>query len=153
MNARFVVGRAGNKVATVSHYLPNSPHKSPLRVCDLCFRESTGHVVQYRALPEFPAYHSCSTVCDDILLELVVAGRGYIPQDAINEARRKAIPDGRHAFLHQLSEIGKWGQLGGITDQLYKKIDAVVIATISGIVASMHAQSIAALPVEKKTVT
>lgn len=132
------------------HYQPNSPHKSPLRICDLCFRESTGHVVQYRALPEFPAYHSCSTVCDDILLELAIAGGGYIAQIDMDAARKKAIPEGRSAFLHQLNEMGKWGQLGGITDQLFKKIDAVVIAVINSIVASMHAQSIAALPIERE---
>ena len=127
-------------------YMPNSPHKSPLRICDLCFRQCGGSVVQYRASAEFPAYHSCSNTCDDILLELIISGQGYIDQARIDEATKKAIDDAREVFFHELNEMGKWGQIGGITDQLYKKIDAVVLAVFRGVAESMRAQSVAALP-------
>ena len=129
--------------APANAYLPNSEHKAAHRICDLCFRECGGFCVQYRAERQFPAYHTCSDLCDDIVLEMVIADRGYLKRAAIAALNLKAAEQARKTVYDALLAIGI--PRGAMTLAV---LDAIIKGTFTGIVRSMRAQSAGTVYVE-----
>lgn len=122
----------------MANYLPNSNHKAAHRICDLCFRECGGLCVQYRSKPEFPAYHSCSKECDDVLLDLVISGYGFIQTSDMQRIRSFALVE-----MRKISRLeGLLKAFDGVEDGV---IDGIFIAVLSGVFKSMHAQSLASV--------
>ncbi len=121
-------------------YVPNSHHKAAHRICDLCFRESGGCCINYRADRKFPVYHSCSDGCDDILLTLAIHGQGYIQVGIIRELHAKAVAEAREAFWATVQSFG----LPFTADD--SRVDLIVRAVMASLMESMRQQSALTAP-------
>lgn len=116
-------------------YPPHSNHRAARIVCDLCFRECLGLCIQYRASKEFPAYHACKE-CDDALLELAIAGRGFISASVVERMRGKAVIEARAPVFDAFEAFGHHAQLYNSP-----ALDDIIRAVFAGVSRSMQAQS------------
>jgi hypothetical protein len=78
--------------------LPLSVHPIPRSVCDLCAREAGALIIQHHADRRYPAYHSCSTECDEGLIGLVNQRKGFIDMADITSMEQKAVEDARQVL-------------------------------------------------------
>src|SRR5579863_2614403 len=146
-----IAGRRSNSILTPppNAYLPLSDHRSPHRACDLCLAEVGGTGVQYLADLAYPKYHSCADACDDQLLALVLAGRGYINMATITDMEAEAILSARLALWEGcVAALGEARALDVFGELSEKHVDAIIEGVWRAMQVSMRTQSIrGAIPV------
>lgn len=144
--------QAGSSAATVADttlaippdaILPISSHKAAHRVCDLCLAEAGPLGIRYRADRLFPKYHVCrDDRCDDGLLTLVIAGKGFLRMQTMTDMEAKAIEDARGALWNgcvaALGEERAMAVFGEISPQ---HVDKIIEGIWDAVRISMRIQS------------
>jgi hypothetical protein len=128
-------------------YMPNSHHKAALLICDFCFRQCGGFCIQHMADRQYPIYHTCSDICDDVMLALVIRGRGYAQADLIRRFHAQAVIDARleiHKGIEALMSASL--PLVGAAN-----MDGITQKVMASIMESMRQQSALTAPGEAVT--
>lgn len=127
---------------------PISDSSAKHLVCDLCLSECGSLGIQYMADSKYPHYRCCDE-CDNVLLDLVIVGKGYLKMSTITDMEKTAIEESRAAFGKAVVETIGYGKATEIFSSVGEAgADFIIYSIWEALRISMRKQSaMGAVPV------
>jgi hypothetical protein len=116
--------------------------ENPARLCDLCSALCGGFAIQFNAEPQYPEYFSCSDGCDDVLLDLVIQGRGGVVSSSLTDMEATAFTETRQSLWEAIkAAIGEARATEVFGDLSGERVDYIIHKVVRGYQFSMRTQS------------